>query len=264
MDTVKRKKTNIWLWLLLLPFLSLFQTTLVQAASLPNTPAENYFDQVNLLDSQTQNLVNAKNQQYEGTKAKPQIMLAVVKSTGDTDIDQYAADLFSKWRIGQKNSDNGILILYALNGGKRNVRIEVGYGLEDVVTDSQSGQILNNNTAELKSTSSTIVNQGLQKTFDSVATLVDKHYGYKNNKSAISGNENQNVVKSDRNLFNWKNILQLIVLLIFIGFIISPWGRSWQFWSIIAWLFNNNNDHFGGFGGGSSGGGSSGGGGASI
>lgn len=66
-------------------------------------------------------------------------------------------------------------------------------------------------------------------------------------------------MNSNRSIFNVKNILQLVGLIIVIGFMFSPWGRSWQLWSILAWLFNNN-DHFGGFGGG----GSSGGGGASI
>lgn len=98
---MNRKRTNAWLWLLL-PFLLLLQTTFVQAASLPSIPTDNYFDQVNLLNSQTQDLVSTKNQQYAETKDKPQIMLAVVKSTGDSDVDQYAADLFSKWGIGQK------------------------------------------------------------------------------------------------------------------------------------------------------------------
>lgn len=259
---MNRKRTNAWLWLLL-PFLLLLQTTFVQAASLPSIPTDNYFDQVNLLNSQTQDLVSTKNQQYAETKDKPQIMLAVVKSTGDSDVDQYAADLFSKWGIGQKKLDNGILILYALNDGQRNVRVEVGYGLEDVVTDSQAGQILASNKSQLKSTSTETVNQGLQKTFSSITTLVDRHYGYKNDRKSDKGYQNR--MNSNRSIFNVKNILQLVGLIIVIGFMFSPWGRSWQLWSILAWLFNNN-DHFGGFGGGgsSSGGGSSGGGGASI
>lgn len=272
-SAVKAKQTNTWLWLLILPLWIFLQTTVVQAASLPGTPSENYFDQTKTLDTKTENLVSAKNQQYDGTKQRPQIMLAVVKSTGSDDIDQYASDLFSKWGIGQKSSDNGILIVYAVNGGQRNVRIEVGYGLEDVITDSLAGQILTNNAEQLKSSSATTVNQGLRKTFNSVATLVDKHYGYKADKNTISDTEYQKIVNPARSN---GNVWQIIVVIVIASFIFGRWGRNWP---IFAWLMSSNNDHhdndhfggFGGFGSGSSGGGgfsggggSSGGGGASI
>ena len=45
-----------------------------------------------------------------------------------------------EWKIGKKNNDNGILLLIAQDD--RQVRIEVGYGLEGALTDAQSFQII--------------------------------------------------------------------------------------------------------------------------
>ena len=54
---------------------------------------------------------------------------------GDT-IENYANELFSEWGIGKKGEDNGVLFLFSVED--RAMRIEVGYGLEGVLTDAQS------------------------------------------------------------------------------------------------------------------------------
>ena len=68
-------------------------------------------------------------------------VVTVVSLNGDT-IEDYAARLFADWGIGQKNEDNGVLFITSLEDKK--VRIEVGYGLEPVITDGRSGRILDN------------------------------------------------------------------------------------------------------------------------
>jgi uncharacterized protein len=55
-------------------------------------------------------------------------------------IEEYATRLFEREGIGQKNKDNGLLIVLALN--EHRVRIEVGYGLEQYVTDGFSGETI--------------------------------------------------------------------------------------------------------------------------
>ncbi|WP_204316410.1 TPM domain-containing protein, partial [Serratia marcescens] len=45
------------------------------------------------------------------------------------------------WGIGQKDANNGIVLIVAPN--ERKVRIEVGYGLEPIMTDGLSSQIIN-------------------------------------------------------------------------------------------------------------------------
>ncbi len=58
---------------------------------------------------------------------------------GDT-VENVAVALFGQWGIGQKGKDNGVLLLIAPN--ERELRIEVGYGLEPVLTDSRAGTII--------------------------------------------------------------------------------------------------------------------------
>jgi uncharacterized protein len=67
-----------------------------------------------------------------------EIAVAVVKSLDGEDYNSYAVQLFEKWGIGSKN-DEGILILIA--PVERKIRIEVGYGAEEIITDGTAGEI---------------------------------------------------------------------------------------------------------------------------
>ena len=58
------------------------------------------------------------------------------------DIERFANELFRAWALGQKNRNNGVLFLVAPN--EREVRIEVGYGLEGTLTDALSADIIQN------------------------------------------------------------------------------------------------------------------------
>lgn len=271
-----------WLFFVLLLFIGVQQQS-VQAA-LPATPDYNYYDQVNLLEDKTKTLVTQKNQQYDQSKQRPQIMLAVVKDTGDSDIDSYAPDLFSHWGLGQKSRDNGVLILYAVDHGERHVRIEVGYGLEGALTDALSGRILRQSQDNLKSSDPTKINMGLRKVFNSVATVIDKEYDFKADKNTLSDKEYQHLKEDDddSDIVNWLvGIVVLLAILFFLGGGSSGGGSGGgrgRLWWLLAMLGDGSSSsgsfgHGGGFGssggfgsggGFSGGGGSSGGGGASI
>lgn len=78
----------------------------------------------------------------QGLKQKTgaELAVAVVKTVEPLDSKLYAVKLFEKWKIGEKGKDNGVLILLAMEEGR--VEIEVGYGLEGVLTDALAGSIL--------------------------------------------------------------------------------------------------------------------------
>lgn len=71
-----------------------------------------------------------------------QAVVASVRSLEGYAIEDYSIRLAEEWKIGSKSSDNGLIILIAPN--ERDVRIEVGYGLEHKLTDGVSGYILRN------------------------------------------------------------------------------------------------------------------------
>lgn len=71
-----------------------------------------------------------------------EIGVAVIDSLDGNTIEDYAAGLFEKWGIGKQDQDNGILLLVSIED--RELRLEVGYGLEGTITDIEAGNIINN------------------------------------------------------------------------------------------------------------------------
>ena len=68
------------------------------------------------------------------------LVVVTVTDMGGTYIEVYAVRLFEEWGIGKKGQDNGVLFLTAVS--ERKTRIEVGYGLEGIITDGRAGRIL--------------------------------------------------------------------------------------------------------------------------
>lgn len=71
-----------------------------------------------------------------------QVAVVTVNSLGLYSIEEFSYKLLEKWGIGKKESNNGILVLLALN--EKKVRIEVGYGLEPIIPDSKAALIIQN------------------------------------------------------------------------------------------------------------------------
>ncbi|EPM9081127.1 TPM domain-containing protein, partial [Shigella flexneri] len=72
-----------------------------------------------------------------------QIAVLIVSTTKDETIEQYATRVFDNWRLGDAKRNDGILIVVAWSD--RTVRIQVGYGLEEKVTDALAGDIIRSN-----------------------------------------------------------------------------------------------------------------------
>jgi uncharacterized protein len=69
-----------------------------------------------------------------------QLVVATVPDLQGYPIEDYGYKLGRAWGIGQKGANNGLILLVAKKD--RKMRIEVGYGLEPVITDALSGQII--------------------------------------------------------------------------------------------------------------------------
>ncbi len=70
-------------------------------------------------------------------KAHAQIAVVTIHSLDGEEIESYAVDLFHSWGVGNKSTNRGVLILYAINDHR--ARIEVGYGLEPILPDGKVG-----------------------------------------------------------------------------------------------------------------------------
>ncbi len=69
-----------------------------------------------------------------------EMAVITVHDLGGTTVDDFADRLFKRFGIGVKGKDNGLLILFASQD--RAVRVEVGYGLEPIITDAASSRLL--------------------------------------------------------------------------------------------------------------------------
>jgi len=73
-------------------------------------------------------------------KAHAQIAVVTIKSLdGDQSIEEFTTALEDKWKVGQKGTDKGLLMLFVMS--PRAGRIEVGYGLEGILNDAKVGDI---------------------------------------------------------------------------------------------------------------------------
>jgi uncharacterized protein len=77
--------------------------------------------------------------QFEAKKGS-QIAVLILPTTHPETIEQYGIRVADAWKLGRKGIDDGALLLVAKND--REVRIEVGYGLEGVLTDATSNRII--------------------------------------------------------------------------------------------------------------------------
>jgi uncharacterized protein len=81
------------------------------------------------------------------TKTTDQLVVVTLKSLQGTSIEDYGYQLGRRWQIGQKDKNNGVLLIVA--SVERKVRIEVGYGLEGTLTDALTKVIIENSILPL-------------------------------------------------------------------------------------------------------------------
>lgn len=85
-----------------------------------------------LTDIEKQNLTNQLQRLHQSGLV--QAAVVIVPSTGQVDIFDYAMLLAERWQLGQKDVDNGLLVVVALND--RKIHILTGYGIEGVLPDA--------------------------------------------------------------------------------------------------------------------------------
>ena len=115
----------------------------VAAAGEPSFPSlsARVVDEAQVIGSDARARLEEKLTAFE-TKTGRQLVVATVKSLQGYEIEDYGYKLGRAWAIGQKDSNNGALVVVAPN--ERQVRIEVGYGLEGTLTDAISRLIIEN------------------------------------------------------------------------------------------------------------------------
>ena len=182
-----------------------------------------------------------------------QIVVVIVKSLNGEVIEDVALNTFREWGIGNKKTNNGVLLLIALE--EKKIRIEVGYGLEGAIPDITAKSIIDNDIKPA-------FRQG--NFYSGINTAVDDL-----SKAAVGEYKIKREKKSDKGVGGFGFLIILIIIIIIVS--VSGGGgggsgrRSNANW-MLPLLFSSGGfggggssggfgGGFGGFGGGSSGGG---------
>ena len=96
-------------------------------------------DDAHLLPASVFNSLSQKLATYASSTGN-QLVVVTVPTLNGYPIEYYGYQLGRHWGIGQKGKDNGVLLI--VDAGEKQVRIEVGYGLEGTLTDAQSFEII--------------------------------------------------------------------------------------------------------------------------
>ena len=123
---------------LLLALLALAAAARAQGAEVPYLTGR-VVDNAEILKPDTQRRIAAELQAHE-KKTTNQIAVLTVPSLGGESVEEYAVRVFEQWKLGRKGKDNGVLVVVVPQD--RRMRIEVGYGLEGVLTDVAASRII--------------------------------------------------------------------------------------------------------------------------
>jgi uncharacterized protein len=118
--------------------LALFTAVALLVVVQPQDSNLRVHDFANLLTPQQREQLETVSRDVE-RKTTAQIAVVTVNSLDGRTVDSYANELFQSWGIGQRQFNNGVLFLVAPH--ERRMRIEPGYGVEPLLSDSLCGEI---------------------------------------------------------------------------------------------------------------------------
>lgn len=203
-------------------------------------------DYAGILDSDTKEYIVSVGKELED-KTGAQSTVVVINSLEGNEIRDYGINLFRKWGIGQKDKDNGLLILMSMQEKKWSV--EVGRGLEGAVPDILTNRVMQE--AAVPEFKKGNFGEGLKNAYSIFADNIAQEYGVtleKNEKIDFNYDEEKNEKGTPIPIY-------ILIGLVFFDVIFNR-GRVIRF--ILEMLFWNS--FFGGGRGGRGGGGFGGGG----
>lgn len=134
-----RKVTSLFLLITSLCFL--YGITNVHAESAIPEPIGDIYvqDFANVLSEEEETKLQALGRGLDD-QTSTQVSVLTVASLEGTDIESFANEAFRKYKLGNAERNNGVLLVLAMK--EKEIRIETGYGLEGILPDGKAGRIL--------------------------------------------------------------------------------------------------------------------------
>lgn len=128
--------------LLILTFIILCLTKVINVNAIVQ-PTENFYinDYANILSEETEKYILTNSVALE-RETTTQVVVVTVQNLEGKTIEEYAVQIYREYGIGTSEKNNGLLLLLALE--EREFRVEVGYGLEEVLPDGLTGRYQDN------------------------------------------------------------------------------------------------------------------------
>lgn len=215
--------------------------------SLPK-PTDYVSDYAHVLSAETVARLDRICTQLDHSAANSQVAVVTVRTLDGADSADYANQLESKWKMGKKGSDRGVLVLLAVDDHKR--RIEVGYGLEGILPDAKIGDIGREMVPYLRAND-----------YDSAVTLAVSQLGQviaTDAKVSLEDEPGQPVAPVHRHVRHSSGLGKLILIILVLVFFGGSWLTRLLMGVGLMNMFGGGGRGFGGgggFGGGDGGGG---------
>lgn len=194
------------------------------------------YDQAKVLSKETIKKIDKINEEADNTDKKLKIGVYIIEDLNGKDLEDTTLEIARKWKIGDKDTNNGVLLFLAINDKKS--RLEVSDNLATRLTDVQSKAILDNMKPKLR------VKDYDSAVLDAIKSITDANNGKKIKTDLLS------------NDIVWQ--ILIIIFILFVIVVIIGIGGDSSGGSVIGFSSGSSGSSGGGFsGGGFSGGGAS-------
>lgn len=192
--------------LIILMFILVGCSSLETVNDVPKKSSELYYYDVNspqYITKENQEIIIYTSKRLKETNGV-EIVVAFYDNDKSYDLDTFSPKVASTWGIGDAEKDNGILISFAYNNGDNNVRIDVGRGIESVITDGQAGRLLDKHIDLIKSEDIKDIEQGIMNVHSELVSALDGDI-------VLESNDLEEIV------YLVTKLILLIVVAVFIG-----------------------------------------------
>ena len=190
--------------------------------AIPELWGQRIHDEAHALKQETVDQLERQLSQYEDSTSN-QIAILIIQSLEGEVLEDYSLKVVDKWKLGTKANDNGVLVLVAIDDHK--MRIEVGLGLEGVLTDALCNRIIRNEMAPAFRRDD--YDAGITAAIQSVVQAIGGEYS--------SADQNENSVD---NMDLKTKIIVGVTLFCFLGFFagIGLFSEGYMTWVLYVFL----------------------------